>query len=335
MKNILVTGGAGFIGSHFIRHLWMQRKSGKIINLDKLTYAGDLDNLKILERNSNYKFVRGDICDEHLVNWIMTSNEVTHVVNFAAESHVDRSIKNSEDFVRTNIEGTRVLLDAAKKHGIEKFLQIGTDEVYGSLDKDFPSSKEFDGLYPRSPYSASKASADLLALAYYHTHGTPACVTRSSNNYGPWQFPEKVIPLFITNILEGKKVPVYGDGKNIRDWLHVSDNCRGIEFAMEMGIPGEIYNIGGGNELTNLELTEKILRQMGFGDGWREQIEFVEDRKGHDRRYSLNSDKIQRAPFGSSPLMPFEIGLEGTIEWYKENEKWWKPLKEKNDKGKY
>jgi dTDP-glucose 4,6-dehydratase len=257
----------------------------------------------------------------------MGSNKFDYIINFAAETHVDRSVKNSEDFVMTNNVGTRVLLDATKKYGIEKFVQIGTDEVYGSLDKNSPSSKETDATKPSSPYSASKLGADALALSYFYTHGVPVCVTRSSNNYGPWQFPEKVIPLFITNILDGKKVPVYGDGQNIRDWIHVSDNCRGIAWVMERGKPGEIYNIGGGNELTNLDLTERILREMGFGDDWKKQIEFVEDRKGHDKRYSLDSNKIQESPFGPNPLMPFGIGLQGTIDWYKQNEKWWRRLK--------
>jgi len=326
MGNILVTGGAGFIGSHFIRYLWKEKKDN-IVNLDKLTYAGNLENLRILENNPRYKFVKGDICNRDLVNWVIMSNNINYIVNFAAESHVDRSIKNSEDFVRTNVEGTRVLLDCALKNGIEKFVQIGTDEVYGSLNEDSPSSKETDILKPRSPYSASKASADLLALSYFTTHNLPVCITRSSNNYGPWQYPEKVIPLFITNIIEGKKVPVYGDGQNIRDWIYVSDNCRAINFVMKKGIPGEIYNIGGRNELTNIELTKKILSKMGNSENWENHIEFVEDRKGHDRRYSLNSDKIERAPFGVVPLMPFEIGLERTINWYKENEELWMKLK--------
>ncbi|MDO8622810.1 MAG: dTDP-glucose 4,6-dehydratase [archaeon] len=327
MKNVLVTGGCGFIGSNFIKYL---RCFGNysITNLDALTYAGNMQNLSGIRQSSDYSFVNGDICNIETVNSVMKKFHPDYIINFAAESHVDRSIENSEDFIRTNVEGTRVLLDSALRNGVEKFVQIGTDEVYGSLDKESRSSTEKSRLNPRSPYSASKASADLLALSYFATHNLPICITRSSNNYGPNQFPEKVIPLFITNILEGKKVPVYGNGMNVRDWLYVRDNCMAIQLVLENGKPGEIYNIGGRNELTNMHLTEMILREMGFGDDWEEHIQFVGDRKGHDFRYSLNCGKIERE-LGWFPTIDFEAGLRETIEWYKKSEKWWKPLKER------
>lgn len=326
MKNVLVTGGCGFIGSNFIKHL-IGSGEYKITNLDALTYAGNPENLKEIRDNLDYKFVRGNICNRDLVNLIIGANKVDYVVNFAAESHVDRSIENSEDFVKTNILGTRVLLDSVLRHKVKKFIQISTDEVYGSLKENSPSSTEKSRLNPRSPYSASKTSADLLALSYFHTFDLPVCVTRSSNNYGPNQFPEKIIPLFITNIINGKKVPVYGNGMNIRDWIYVRDNCMAIQLVMENGKPGEIYNIGGRTELSNMELTEKILRGMDFEDDWKKQINFVEDRKGHDFRYSLNCGKIEKK-LDWFPTTDFETGLQATIEWYKENEKWWRELKD-------
>ena len=324
MKKVLVTGGCGFIGSNFIKHLWGEGNYELILNYDKLTYAGNRENLKSVETNCRgYKFVQGDICDKNKVNWTIISNRIDYVVNFAAESHVDRSIENPEDFIRTNVEGTRVLLDAALKKGVKKFIQIGTDEVYGSLNENSPSSKETDSVNPRSPYSASKLAADVLALSYFHTYALPVCVTRSSNNYGPFQFPEKLIPLFITNIFEGRKVPVYGKGENIRDWLFVVDNCIAIKDVMNYGKIGEIYNIGGGNELRNIDLTKKILKKMGYDES---MIEFVKDRKGHDIRYSLNCGKIERK-LDWWPSTDFETGIQETIKWYKENEDWWRKLK--------
>jgi dTDP-glucose 4,6-dehydratase len=327
MKSILVTGGAGFIGSHFIKHLIGNSEPCNIINYDKLTYAGNLENLEDVDfGNHNYFFIQEDICDKKEVDKVMRLFGIDYLVNFAAESHVDRSITNSEDFVRTNVEGTRVLLDAAKKHNVGKFVQIGTDEVYGSLSDKSPSSKEGEILRPRSPYSASKAGADLFAISYFETHGLPVCVTRSSNNYGPNQYPEKVIPLFVTNILDGRKVPVYGEGKNTRDWLYVRDNCRAIRLVMENGKPGEIYNIAGRNEMRNMDLTKIILEKMGHEDDWKKQVEFVEDRKGHDWRYSVDSSKIERE-LGWKPEVSFEQGMDATINWYIQNEDWWKKLK--------
>jgi len=328
MNKVLVTGGCGFIGSNFINHLIFEGDY-EIRNLDSLTYAGNLENLTELKGYKNYKLNRGDICDSELVDFIFDKFEPNYVVNFAAESHVDRSIENPEDFIRTNVEGTRVLLGAALnnfelKKGFEKFIQIGTDEVYGSLDKDSPSSKETDTLDPSSPYSASKASADHLARSYFKTYGLPVCITRSSNNFGPKQNKEKFMPLIITNLIEGEKIPVYGEGENIRDWLYVGDNCIAIEEVMNNGKPGEIYNIGGGNELRNIDLTKKILKKMNCDES---MIKFVKDRKGHDKIYSLDCSKIENE-LGWFPILPFERGLNLTIDWYKRNENWWKRLKD-------
>jgi len=322
-KRILVTGGEGFIGSNFIRYL-IENSDAFIVNYDKKTYAGQGENLKDIENfYPNYVPVLGDICDRERVKEIMGKHDINYIVNFAAESHVDRSIKNPEDFNMTNYFGTGVLLEAAREKGIEKFIQIGTDEVYGSLDEDSPSSKETDVLKPSSPYSASKSGADNLALSYFKTYEFPVCITRSSNNYGPYQYPEKMVPLFVTNLLEEKKVPLYGDGKNIRDWLHVEDNCRAINLVLEKGKPGEIYNIGAEYEFKNIEVTRAILGQMGFDQTW---IEYVEDRKGHDRRYSMDCSKIKKE-LGWRALICFEDRLIDTIEWYEKNENWWRRLK--------
>lgn len=323
MNTILVTGGAGFIGSNFIK-LLLENTKYNVINFDKLTYAGQGKNIKHmkLDLHKRYEFVKGDICNMKEVKGVMKN--VDAIVNFAAESHVDNSIKDSTSFVETNFLGTNVLLQSALENKIQKFVQIGTDEVYGSLKEDAKSSTEENLLNPRNPYSASKASADLLALSFFKTHGLPLCVTRSSNNYGPYQYPEKVIPLFITNLLEEEKIPLYGNGTNIRDWIHVNDNCEGILKVLEKGKAGEIYNIGGGNELSNIILTKKILKEMGFQN--YEMIEFVEDRKGHDFRYSLDCSKIENQ-FELRPEISFEKGLQETIRWYKENESWWRNLK--------
>lgn len=320
---ILVTGGAGFIGSNFVRMALTDKfpdfKVDKLIVLDLLTYAGDRDNLKLIENDSRYQFVQGDIIDLNLAQKLM--NEVEFVVHFAAESHVDRSIEGGSEFVSTNVMGTQVLLDAARSSKIKRFLHVSTDEVYGSISQG--SWPEDHPLLPNSPYSASKAGSDLLVRAYNRTHTLDTIITRCSNNYGHYQFPEKVIPLFITNILEGKKVPLYGNGLNIRDWLHVDDHCRGIALALTKGKSGEVYNIGGGTELTNLELTHKILQAMNVGE---EFIQPVEDRKGHDLRYSVDITKISNE-LGYRPQVNFDQGLIETINWYKNNESWWKKHK--------
>ncbi len=317
---ILVTGGAGFIGSNYVRRIADGTLGGisKITILDKLTYAGTLSNLSEVSAGS-YEFIKGDICDAELVGKLVSKNDL--VVNFAAESHVDRSINGAKDFVVTNVLGTQTLLDAVRKSDVETFLQVSTDEVYGSIsDGSWP---ETDPLLPNSPYAASKASADLICRSYFKTHGMDIRVTRCSNNYGRNQFPEKVIPLFVTNLIDNKKVPVYGSGLNVRDWLHVDDHCRGIHLALTKGQAGEIYNIGGGTELNNLELTDKILDIMGKG---RESIEYVEDRKGHDLRYSVDITKISNE-LGYAPQVGWEVGLKETINWYQQNEAWWRPLK--------
>jgi dTDP-glucose 4,6-dehydratase len=315
---LLVTGGAGFIGSNFVVKLLENNEDIEIVNLDKLTYAGRKENLKEVEKNKKHLFVHGDICDEKLVLKLL--NDVDAVVNFAAESHVDRAIENSSEFIKTNFFGVHVLLEACRKKDVSEFVQISTDEVYGSIENGFFS--ENDPLNPRNPYSASKAAAELLVKSYSNTYGLKAKITRSSNNFGPKQFPEKIIPLFITNLLRGKKVPVYGDGKNVRDWLYVFDNCEAIELVLRKGKAGEIYNIGGKCEKTNIELTKIILKEMNASE---EMIEFVEDRKGHDFRYALNTSKIEEE-LGWHPKTPFNKALKDTIQWYKENEWWWKPL---------
>jgi dTDP-glucose 4,6-dehydratase len=317
---LLVTGGAGFIGSNFVRRTVDGTLSGisAITVLDKLTYAGTLTNLSSLPYGS-YRFVQGDICDTELVHRLAKEHDV--IVNFAAESHVDRSITEAKDFVETNVLGTQNLLDAALKNEIKTFIQISTDEVYGTISEG--SWSEDSPLLPNSPYSASKASADLIARSYNRTFGLDVRTTRCSNNYGPHQFPEKVIPLFVTNLIDGKKVPLYGKGLNVRDWLHVDDHCRGIHTVLMKGKAGEIYNIGGGEELTNKELTSMILNRMGKNDS---SIEYVQDRLGHDLRYSVSIEKISRE-LGYQPLVNFDEGIEETIEWYKKSEQWWRPLK--------
>ena len=318
---LMVTGGAGFIGSNFVRRIADGTYSGisSVIVLDKLTYAGLRINLAKAETFPGYRFVEGDICDSELVASLIS--EVDAVINFAAESHVDRSISGSTDFVQTNIVGVQILLDVIKNSGRKiRFLQVSTDEVYGSIKVG--SWTEESPLLPNSPYSASKAGGELLARAYQRTHGLDVLITRCSNNYGPNHFPEKLIPLFITNLIVGKKVPVYGDGKNVRDWLHVDDHCQGIFKALQNGNAGEVYNIGGGQELSNLEITDLILKSMGANSS---SIEYVEDRKGHDFRYSVNCEKAKNE-LGYEPKIEFSAGLSQTIDWYKNNEKWWRPL---------
>ena len=317
---ILVTGGAGFIGSNFVRRIVDGTLSGitSVTVFDKLTYAGTLTNLKGLPQDS-FEFIEGDICDQDLTLKLAKSHDA--IVNFAAESHVDRSISGSRDFINTNVLGTQTLLDAVRYGSVTTFVQVSTDEVYGSIAEG--SWPETDPLMPNSPYAASKASADLVSRSYFRTYGLDVRVTRCSNNYGPRQFPEKVIPLFVTNLIDGLKVPIYGSGSNVRDWLHVDDHCRGIQAVLIHGKAGEIYTIGGGTELTNAELTRKILHIMGEDET---RIEFVEDRLGHDLRYSVDITKISRE-LGYKPLVNLEIGLRETVEWYQENEQWWRPLK--------
>jgi dTDP-glucose 4,6-dehydratase len=317
VKRLLVTGGAGFIGSNFIHHILAKYPDYKVTNIDKLTYCGNLENLKDISGNKNYKFVKGDIADQKTVDRLVKDSDI--VLNFAAETHVDRSIKDPASFVRTNVFGTHTLLESTKRHGTGLFIQISTDEVYGSITKG--AFTEESPIAPNSPYSAAKAGADLLVRSYFVTHRSPVIITRSSNNFGPYQYPEKVIPLFVTNLIEGKKVPLYADGSNIRDWLFVIDNCEAIDTVMHKGKLGEVYNIGGGNEITNMELTKTILRLLGKGE---EYIEFVKDRPGHDKRYSLDISKIEA--LGWRPRHDFKRALELTVNWYNENRSWWKRL---------
>ncbi len=318
---LLITGGAGFIGSNFIRYWFKNHPEDSIVNLDALTYAGNLDSLQDVAANPNYKFVKGDICDAALVNDLMKGVDV--IVHFAAESHVDRSIKNSADFVHTNVEGTRTLLEAAKNNGNIRFHHISTDEVFGALEFGAPKFNEKTPYDPRSPYSASKAGSDHLVRAYYHTYGLPVTISNCSNNYGPYQHPEKLIPRFITNLMAGEKVPVYGAGANVRDWIHVDDHNRGVEMIIKHGRIGETYCLGGDNEKTNLEITRLILGLMGKGE---DMIEHVPDRLGHDLRYAIDFSKA-KSELGWEPLHSFEEGLRATLEWYKANESWWKKLK--------
>ncbi len=315
MKKILVTGGAGFIGNCFVRHILNKYPDYKVINLDALTYAGNIANLDDVKDNPNYKFVHGDICDKNLVADLMP--EVDTIVNFAAESHVDRSITGPEIFIDTNVKGTLNLLQNAKNAGIDRYLQVSTDEVYGSLGKT-GYFYETTPITPNSPYSASKASADLLVRAYHETYGMPTLNTRCSNNYGPYQYPEKLIPFFISLLLKGEKVPVYGDGMNVRDWLYVYDHCEAIDVVLHKGKVGEVYNIGGHNEKTNMEITRLILEAMGKDES---SIKYVQDRLGHDRRYAISNDKIT-SELGWKPSLTFEEGIKITIDWYLKNQDW-------------
>jgi len=318
MARYLITGGAGFIGSNFIHYLFEKYEDIEVINLDKLTYAGNLDNLKDIEKQKGYEFVKGDICDQQLVEKVM--KDCDYVVNFAAESHVDRSIGAPDDFIRTDVFGTFVLLESARKYSIKKFIQISTDEVYGSIENG--SFKETDPLLPSSPYSASKAGADRLAYSYFVTYGLPVIVTRCSNNFGPYQYPEKLIPLFVTNAIENKQLPLYGDGKNVRDWIFVMDHCDAIDFIRQHGKDGEVYNIGGNNERTNVEITNIILEQLGKP---KDLIKHVKDRPGHDRRYAVDCSRLSR--LGWQPKHPFRDAMQLTIDWYRNNRWWWEKIK--------
>ena len=314
-----ITGGAGFIGSNYVRYI-LNNTDDEVTVFDALTYAGNLSTMRDVENNSRYKFVKGNICDAAAVADAMKGHDA--VVHFAAESHVDRSIDGSEDFIHTNCFGTNTVIDTARKLDVSRVLHIGTDEVYGSVEVG--SSLETDPLEPRSPYSASKAGSDLIALAYHHTHGTPVGVTRCTKNFGPYQYPEKAIPLFTTNLLDGKKIPLYGDGLNERDWLFVDDHCSGVHLVLTKGTLGEIYNIGAGNETTNRVLVNKLLEAFGVGE---EMVQYVEDRKGHDRRYSVNIDKITK--LGWKKERTLDEALAETVQWYRDNRWWWEPLKGK------
>jgi len=315
---LVVTGGAGFIGSNFVRFMLRRYDDLEVVNLDKLTYAGNLENLADVENDARYTFVKGDICDAAVVRDALAGADA--VVNFAAETHVDRSISGPQDFIRTDVLGTHTLLEAVRELGVKRYLQISTDEVYGSTETG--SFTEESDLAPSSPYSASKAGADLLVLAYHHTYRAPVLITRSSNNYGPWQYPEKIVPLFITNGIDEQALPVYGDGLNVRDWLYVDDNCAGIDAVLRRGALGEVYNIGGGHEVDNLALTRQILKLLGRSPGL---IHFVTDRPGHDRRYSIDCGKLQA--LGWHPATPFETGLERTVAWYRDHPDWWRKIK--------
>jgi len=318
---LLITGGAGFIGSNFIHYILKKYPDYKIINLDLLTYAGNLENLKNIENNPNYKFIQGDITDAKLVNELVKNADI--IVHFAAETHVDRSIMDSAAFLHTNIIGTHTLLEAARNNGNKRFHHVSTDEVFGSLGPDDAPFNENTPYDPRSPYSASKAASDHLVRAYFHTYGLPITISNCSNNYGPYQFPEKLIPLFVTNLMEGKKVPLYGDGMNVRDWLYVEDHCEAIDKVIREGIIGETYCVGGRVEKNNREITHELLKLMDKNESY---VEFAEDRPGHDKRYAIDYSKIKKK-LGWEPKVSFEEGLQRTVEWYKNNENWWRNIK--------
>jgi len=320
--NILVTGGAGFIGSNFIRYMMNKYPDYRLVNIDLLTYAGNLENLVDIGNRKNYFFVKGNVTNLELVRHVVETHEIEVIVNFAAESHVDRSIASPGVFVQTNVVGTQTLLDVAKEFGIGKFVQISTDEVYGSLGETGYFSEE-SPISPNSPYASSKASADLLALAYHKTYGLNVNITRCSNNYGPYQYPEKLIPLMITNALEGERLPIYGDGGNVRDWLHVHDHCNGVDLVLHYGQAGEVYNLGGENEWTNNEIVHLIIEKLGVS---RKLIDYVPDRLGHDYRYASDPIKIM-SDLGWQQEYSFEAGLNETIDWYRENTSWWKKCK--------
>jgi dTDP-glucose 4,6-dehydratase len=325
MRTLLVTGAAGFIGSNFVRMLVQRREPVRLVALDKLTYAGNLANLSDL-LSDNVHFVRGDICNAELIDHVISQFGVNEIVHFAAESHVDRSILGSGPFVTTNVIGTQVLLDAVKNRKLNKFLYVSTDEVYGTLPEDQPDVKftEETPLQPNSPYSASKAGGDCLVRSYFHTFHLPVLTTRCSNNYGPYHFPEKLIPLFVTNLMEDKQVPLYGDGKNVRDWLYVEDHCDAIYTVLNGGRFGEAYNVGGNNEMTNRQITEIVLREMN--KPWDKYVKYVQDRPGHDRRYAIDAGKIKRE-LGWEPKFRFEQAIKTTIQWYRDHEAWWRQIK--------
>lgn len=320
--NILVTGGAGFIGSNFVRHMIETYPTYSIVNYDLLTYAGNLENLKDIESHENYTFVKGDINNRELVDHLVKYHNIDVIVNFAAESHVDRSITEPDIFIKSNVLGTQALLDVAKANNLKKYVQVSTDEVYGSLGETGYFTEETP-LAPNSPYSASKAGADMLVSAYHETFGMNVNITRCSNNYGPYHFPEKLIPLMVTNALEGKELPIYGDGKNVRDWLHVKDHCAAIDLVIHKGEPGEIYNVGGHNERTNNEIVHLIVEKLNAP---KELIKFVEDRLGHDRRYAIDPTKLT-TELGWKPKYTFDTGIGETIQWYLDNQDWWKNIK--------
>lgn len=322
--NILVTGGAGFIGSNFIQYMIETYPEYFIVNYDALTYAGNLDNLKEVHHHEHYTFIKGDINNRELLDRVVKGHKIDVIVNFAAESHVDRSITEPDVFIKSNVLGTQTLLDIAKENEIKKYVQISTDEVYGSLGETGYFTEETP-LAPNSPYAASKAGADMLVSAYYKTYGLNVNITRCSNNYGRYQFPEKLIPLMITNAMEGERLPVYGDGKNVRDWLHIRDHCTAIDLVIHKGVAGEVYNIGDHNEKTNNEIVHLIVEKLGVP---KELIMFVEDRLGHDRRYAIDSTKLERE-LGWEPTYTFEKGMEETIRWYVEHEEWWRRIKDK------
>ena len=326
MQRILVTGGAGFIGSNFVRFLFKKRRKVQIVVLDKLTYAGNINNLADFQGRENFRFIKGDICNGRLLDEILPGIDI--IYNFAAETHVDRSILEAGTFVKTDVLGTYTLLQRALKHGIKRFVQISTDEVYGSIRRG--SFKEGDPLQPNSPYSASKSGADLLVRSFFKTYGLPVVITRSSNNYGPYQHPEKFIPLFITNAIDGQPLPLYGDGKNVRDWIYVEDNCSAIELVGRKGEVGEVYNIGAGEEKQNIEIARRIVELVGADQSL---ITFVSDRPGHDRRYSLNTGRIRK--LGWKPSVSFDEGLRKTVAWYMKNERWWRAIKEGSFKRYY
>lgn len=315
---VVVTGGAGFIGSAFVRYMLRTYDDVEVVNLDKLTYAGNLESLRDVENDPRYRFVRGDICDPTVVGNVLHGADA--VVNFAAETHVDRSIAAPQEFVRTDVLGTQTLLEAVRALGVSRYVQISTDEVYGSVEEG--AFTEDSPLRPSSPYAASKAGADLLVLASHRTYGAPVVITRSSNNYGPWQYPEKIIPLFVTNAIDDEQLPLYGDGLNVRDWLYVEDNCVAIDTVLRKGRAGHVYNIGGGNEITNLELTRGILARLGKDE---RLIRYVADRPGHDRRYAVDCAKVRE--LGWAPATPFGVGLQLTVDWYREHSAWWRVIK--------
>ena len=319
--NILVTGGCGFIGSNFIRYMLENHADYTLVNLDKLTYAGNPENLKGVDRSPGYHFVKGDICDRNIVSSLMKQYSIDSIINFAAESHVDRSILGPAVFIETNITGTANLLEIAKEFKVHRFIQVSTDEVYGSLGA-MGTFSETSPLHPNSPYSASKTSADLLGLAYFHTFGLPVIVTRCSNNYGPYQFPEKLIPLMIANAIDGKPLPVYGDGLNVRDWLYVKDHCIAIDLVLQKGTPGEVYNIGGNNEWKNIDIVKLLLKKLKKPESL---IAYVKDRQGHDKRYAINAAKIE-SELGWKASVTFEKGMSETVDWYLENETWWRRI---------
>ncbi len=329
METLLITGGAGFIGSNFVRHILKHYDDYRVINLDKLTYAGNLENLRDIENDDRYTFVKGDICDENIVgNCLEQAESLKAVINFAADTHVDRSIAGAGSFIQTDVMGVYVLLEQLLKYRNDAiFFQISTDEVYGSIEEG--SFRESDPLKPNSPYSASKAGAEMLVRAYQITYGVKTLVARSSNNFGPYQYPEKLIPLFITNALQNKEVPLYGDGLNVRDWLYVEDNCKGIDFILHNGEPGETYNVGGGNEETNITITKTILNLLGKDESL---IKYVKDRPGHDRRYSIDCSKLQA--IGWAPEKNFVEAMNETVNWYRDRREWWENIKNKREEYK-